>query len=87
VIAKDPTRLRIKLAKRGIDSAQTSLVLLSELSDYNLYSTNQNLGARTIFQNGVYIPLYHQLKEREIKRVIKLMSQIKGDEFRTSEWI
>jgi perosamine synthetase len=71
----DPQDLRLKLSRLGIDSAQTSLVLLSELPAYGWNFSDQNPGAKMLHENGVYIPLYHQLKQSEVSRIVHALNK------------
>lgn len=67
-VEKSPILLRDFLNNRFIDCATTSLVKLSELSEYGLV---QNLsGTNAIYERGVYLPCYHQLTYKEQSRVI-----------------
>jgi dTDP-4-amino-4,6-dideoxygalactose transaminase len=75
VLDDNPKIIRAKLASLGIDSAQTSLILLSELPAYGWDLSEKNKGAKVIYSKGVYIPLYHQLKEKEITRILKALSK------------
>jgi dTDP-4-amino-4,6-dideoxygalactose transaminase len=70
----EPKSMRLKLARLGIDSAQTSLVLLSELPEYGWDLSTKNTGAKFLYERGVYIPMYHQLRKREIARIISAFS-------------
>lgn len=74
VLDDNPHILRARLASLGIDSAQTSLILLSELPTYGWDLSEQNKGAKLIYSKGVYIPLYRQLKANEVSRIIKALS-------------
>lgn len=68
-VEKSPILLRDFLNNKFIDCATTSLVKLSELSDYGLV---QNLsGTNAIYERGVYLPCYHQLTYNEQSRVIR----------------
>lgn len=57
------------LNSESIDCATTSLVKLSELSEYGLAS--ELPGTNAIYDRGVYLPCYHQLKYDEQTRIIE----------------
>lgn len=63
--------VRAKLAKKGIDSAKTSLVLLSVLPEYGWDFGQSTPNSVNLHSNGVYIPLYYQLKDKEVDRICK----------------
>ena len=63
--------VRAKLAKKGIDSAKTSLVLLSVLPEYGWDFGQSTPNSVNLHSNGVYIPLYHQLTDKEVDRICK----------------
>jgi dTDP-4-amino-4,6-dideoxygalactose transaminase len=67
----NPALVRAKLALKGIDSAKTSLVLLSVLPEYGWNLEQSTPNSVQLHANGVYIPLYHQLTDREVKRISK----------------
>ena len=60
---------RNSLNSEFIDCATTSLVKLTELSEYGLAS--ELPGTDAVYERGVYLPCYHQLKYREQTRVIE----------------
>ena len=63
--------VRAQLAKKGIDSAKTSLVLLSVLPEYGWDFGRSTPNSVNLHSNGVYIPLYHQLTDKEVDRICK----------------
>jgi perosamine synthetase len=63
--------VRAKLALKGIDSAKTSLVLLSVLPEYGWNLEQSTPNSVQLHANGVYIPLYHQLTDKEVNRISK----------------
>lgn len=55
------------LAAHGIDCATTSLVLLTDLPRY---PGQRNAPAATrLYERGVYLPCYHQLRDAEVVRI------------------
>jgi dTDP-4-amino-4,6-dideoxygalactose transaminase len=63
-----PISFRDFLNSKFVDCATTSLVKLSELSNYGL--TQHLSGSDAIYSSGVYLPCYHQLSYKEQTRVI-----------------
>jgi len=68
-VEQSPILFRDFLNRKYIDCATTSLVKLSDLGDYGLISDLQ--GTNEIYQNGVYLPCYHQLSFEDQSRVIQ----------------
>jgi len=58
---------REHLAKRLIDCATTSLVLLTDLPKYP--GQVETPAGRRLYELGVYLPCYHQLKDSETRRI------------------
>ena len=77
VYPEDPDEFRRYLSSNGIDSAQTSLINLSNLPLYGL-PQNLNAGAEFIFSRGVYIPIYKKLKESEVEHIIQVINSYNG---------
>lgn len=73
---KDFDRTRRFLAKRNIDCARTSLVLLTGLPKYPGQSLTPN--GRLIYETGTYLPCYHQLKEEEVKRIAAAIIELRS---------
>jgi perosamine synthetase len=67
VYADDVAGFREQMARSGVDTGTTSLVLISELSAYRYRGDTPN-GAR-LYRHGVYLPCYHQLRRREARRI------------------
>jgi dTDP-4-amino-4,6-dideoxygalactose transaminase len=67
VYVNDFTEARGKLAKFGVDCATTSLVLLTDLPKY----PGQRIAPMAIrlYECGVYLPCYHQLRDGEVARI------------------
>jgi dTDP-4-amino-4,6-dideoxygalactose transaminase len=78
VRSSNPRRARRELAKFGIDSAQTSLILLSELTSYGCDLSYLTPGARDLYYSGVYVPIYQQLTPAEIKRVCEALAHLRA---------
>ena len=68
-IDNNPVEFRKYLNKNRIDCATTSLVNLTRLQEYGFV---QNLpSTQVIYDKGVYLPCYHQLKYRQQSHIIK----------------
>ena len=57
------------LNRRFIDCSTTSLIKLSQLKEYGL--AGFYLNTKILYENGVYLPCYHQLTDKEQSRVIE----------------
>jgi perosamine synthetase len=68
-VENQPISFRDFLNSKFVDCATTSLVKLSELSNYGL--AQKLSGSDAIYSSGVYLPCYHQLSYREQTRVIR----------------
>ena len=71
VIPKDPKKLRKFLYSRGIDSAYTSLIEISNLPQYGIEAPTPN--ANRIHKNAVYIPCYANLNSDERSHIIETL--------------
>ena len=67
-IPEDPIKLRKFLYSKGIDSAYTSLIEISNLPQYGIDAPTPN--ANRIHKNGVYIPCYADLNSDERNHII-----------------
>ena len=67
VYVRDFPVARELLAAHGVDCATTSLVLLTDLPLYP--GQRETPIARRLYERGVYLPCYHQLRAAEIERV------------------
>lgn len=67
IYVKDVDSAQQRLLHRGIDTATTSLVLLPRLPSYGIDVACPR--AEMIHRQGLYLPCYHQLREREVDRV------------------
>jgi perosamine synthetase len=72
-VQSDAIGFRRHLNSRLVDCATTSLVNLSTLTHYNLNSDLPQ--TKLLYDNGVYLPCYHQLTDTEQSRVIKAVKQ------------
>ena len=67
VYVTDFPKARELLASHGVDCATTSLVLLTDLPRYP--GQRETPWARRLYDRGVYLPCYHQLRQGEIQRI------------------
>jgi perosamine synthetase len=67
-IDNQPVEFRKYLNKNRIDCATTSLVNLTRLKEYGFVQNLPN--TQVIYDKGVYLPCYHQLKYRQQSHVI-----------------
>ena len=67
VYADDVPGFTEAMAQHRVDCATTSLVLISALPAYPFQGDTPN-GAR-LYRSGMYLPCYHQLREREADRI------------------
>jgi len=74
VYVKDFAEARKKLAKFGVDCATTSLVLLTNLPKY----PGQRVApmATRLYERGVYLPCYHQLRDGELARIAAALREL-----------
>jgi dTDP-4-amino-4,6-dideoxygalactose transaminase len=68
-VEKQPIAFRDFLNSRYVDCATTSLVKLSELPSYGFVL--ELPGTESIYENGVYLPCYHQLSYKDQTRIIE----------------
>jgi hypothetical protein len=72
VIKNNPIKFRNFLNASGIDCCTTSLVHIADLPNYGI---NEHLDSTNkIYNQGVYLPCYHQLSQKQIERIIKIVS-------------
>ena len=71
-VEEHPIEFRDFLNSKYIDCATTSLVKLSELSSYGLVMKLP--GTDSIYENGVYLPCYHQLSYKDQTRIIETVN-------------
>jgi len=62
---------REHFARHGVDCATTSLVLLTDLPKYP-GQRNTPVAGR-LYERGVYLPCYHQLRAGEVKRIAQAL--------------
>jgi len=67
VYVRDFPQAREALAAHGVDCATTSLVLLTDLPRYP--GQRATPWARRLYDLGVYLPCYHQLRRSELERM------------------
>jgi perosamine synthetase len=72
-IDNKPVEFRKYLNKNRIDCATTSLVNLTRLEEYGFVQNLPN--TQVIYDKGVYLPCYHQLKYRQQSHVIKSVKE------------
>jgi dTDP-4-amino-4,6-dideoxygalactose transaminase len=73
VYVKNPERFMRYMRKKGVDTAQSSLILLSELPAYGWTVTTEN--AKHLYENGVYLPCYSSLSSTESKHLVKVLNE------------
>jgi perosamine synthetase len=69
LLVSNGTNFMAYLRKRGIDSALSSLILISKLEKYGIDSDTPN--AKHFYENGVYTPCYPSLTKSDISRLSK----------------
>lgn len=74
VYVRDFQQARDLLAEHGVDCATTSLVLLTDLPRYPGQRDTPN--ARRLYDLGVYLPCYHQLRKPELERLAIAMREL-----------
>lgn len=74
VYVADFPAARELLASHGVDCATTSLVLLTDLPRYP--GQRETRHARRLYDRGVYLPCYHQLRDREIERISAAIKEL-----------
>ena len=72
VYVKNPERFMRYMRKRGVDTAQSSLILLSELPAYGWTVPTEK--AKHLYENGVYIPCYSSLSSTETEYLVKVLN-------------
>ncbi len=72
VYVKSPERFMRYMRKNGIDTAQSSLILLSELPAYGWLVTTEN--AKLLYENGVYLPCYSSLNQNEATHLVNILN-------------
>lgn len=76
VIAKHPSRFRKLLVSQRIDSARTSLTLLSVLPEYGWDHRLSTPNAYKLHTQGVYLPCYFGLDKKSVRRVAGVLEQL-----------
>lgn len=74
VFADDVPGFTEAMAEHRVDCATTSLVLISALTAYPVQGDTPN-GAR-LFRSGMYLPCYHQLREREADQIATALRSV-----------
>jgi len=74
VYVNDFPQAREALATHGVDCATTSLVLLTDLPRYP--GQRSTPWAKRLYDLGVYLPCYHQLRESELERLIVAIREL-----------
>lgn len=69
VFPNSPQKFRHHMLQNGIDTAQTSLINISNIYEY---TTKQSFTPKSkyLYEHGVYLPIYAKLKTKEIERII-----------------
>ena len=67
-------RSQKNLRKFKVDTATTSLVQISNLPKYPVIK--QTVNAAKLYNNGAYLPCYHQLRRKQIQRIAKALEDI-----------
>jgi perosamine synthetase len=73
LISENPSLLRRALLLHGIDSAFSSLILLTKLKEYGI-DVNTPV-AQSIYQNGVYLPCYSDLNYDDARRISTIINK------------
>lgn len=73
-ICENSDEIRSKLLKLGVDSAYTSLILLSNLPKYGIDAYTPN--AKKLYEHGVYLPCYGNLTMQDKKRVLSALENL-----------
>ena len=76
VYADDVPAFTDAMARHRVDCATTSLVLISSLPAYPFQEETPN-GER-LYRSGMYLPCYHQLREREADRIATALRSVTG---------
>ena len=74
-LPEDPQNFRKFLYTNGIDSAQTSLIEISQLAKYGIKSDTPK--ADYLHKHAVYLPCYSKLKQHERQHIIKTLNSYK----------
>jgi perosamine synthetase len=74
VVVEDFDRARRHLSRNQIDCATTSLVLLTALPEYPGQCPTPV--ARSIYERGVYLPCFHQIRDTESTRIGKALRSL-----------
>jgi perosamine synthetase len=70
----DPQKTQQKLHLRGIDTARSSLLNISNLPAYPYRKSMPH--AENLYRRGLFIPSYHSLSKKDIKRIIDALNQV-----------
>lgn len=74
VFPKDVKKFRKKMLKSGIDTAQTSLINISNLKGYGFDETDTPI-SKFIYEQGVYIPIYAGLTVKQTNKIIAELNE------------
>jgi len=70
----DPQKIQQKLHLKGIDTARSSLLNISNLSAYPYRKSMPY--AENLYNQGLFIPSYHSLSKKDIKRIIDALNLV-----------
>ncbi len=69
------SNVQSKTQQQGIDTARSSLLQISNLTDYPFIASTPN--ANELYSTGFFIPSYPSLSEKDLIRVIKAFNSLK----------
>lgn len=74
VMLQDPKRAQEVFAKHGIDTATTSLELVSALEKYP--NKTETPIARKVYYNGIFLPCFPGLSRDDLERIVDAVNQL-----------
>jgi perosamine synthetase len=74
VFPNNPQKFRQLMLRAGIDTAQTSLINISNIAAYG-FGHSDTPTSKWIYDHGVYIPIYANLSERDVKKIINKVNE------------
>ena len=83
VFVKNPAHFMMFMRKRGIDTAQSSLILLSRLSDYGISAFTPK--AEFLYRHGVYLPCYSSLTLKDLTLIERSLETYPSELIYTEE--
>jgi dTDP-4-amino-4,6-dideoxygalactose transaminase len=78
VFPNNPKKFRQHMLQNGVDTAQTSLINISNIYEY-ISKQSFTPNSKYLHEHGVYVPIYASLRRKEIERIITHVNNFKNN--------